>query len=40
MKIVLCNGDSTGMPRENVSFENTWFFKISNDFEKKKIIYL
>lgn len=30
MKIVLCNGDSLGMPRENVSFQNSWYFKLAN----------
>ncbi|GAB1448392.1 hypothetical protein MASR2M44_14010 [Bacteroidota bacterium] len=30
MKIVLCNGDSLGMPRENVSFKNTWFYNLVN----------
>lgn len=34
-KIVLCNGDSIGMPRTNVSFFDTWFYKLSiskNDY--------
>lgn len=25
-KIILCNGDSLGMPREDVSFRNTWYY--------------
>ncbi|MDP5028535.1 MAG: hypothetical protein NWQ14_09955 [Flavobacterium sp.] len=36
MKIVLCNGDSLGMPRESVLFEDTWFFKLSNNLPKEK----
>ncbi len=28
--MVLCNGDSLGLPRENVTFSNTWFFKLAN----------
>ena len=31
MKVVLCNGDSLGMPRENVKFESTWYYKLSNE---------
>lgn len=34
MKTVLCNGDSLGMPRDNVKFESTWFYKLSNKLSK------
>ena len=40
MKIVLCNGDSLGMPRENVLFEDTWFFRLSNSLPKEKFYFI
>lgn len=40
MKIVLCNGDSLGMPRENVLFEDTWFFRLSNSLPKEKFCFI
>lgn len=40
MKIVLCNGDSLGMPRENVRFKYTWYFKLSNSFSPNEYYFI
>lgn len=40
MKIVLCNGDSLGMPRENVSFQNSWYFKLAKDNTHKNYFFV
>lgn len=40
MKIVLCNGDSLGMPRENVSFQDSWYFKLANDNAHKNYFFV
>lgn len=40
MKIVLCNGDSLGMPRENVRFKDTWYFNLSNSFSRNEYYFI
>lgn len=40
MKIVLCNGDSLGMPRESILFKDTWFFKLSNNLSKESFYFI
>ncbi len=40
MKIVLCNGDSLGMPRENVRFKDTWYFNLSNSFSQNEFYFI
>lgn len=36
---VLCVGDSLGLPREGVSYEETWFYKLKKDHPKDDYIY-
>jgi acyl-CoA thioesterase-1 len=37
MKIA-CIGDSLGMPRENVLYEDTWFFRVQQSHPEKMFI--
>ena len=30
---ILCIGDSLGMPRPNVSYKDTWFYKVSQEYK-------
>lgn len=36
---ILCIGDSLGLPREEVSYEETWFFRLKNQFPQHDFIY-
>lgn len=36
---VLCVGDSLGLPRDGVTYENTWFYKIKIKYPNYDFIY-
>ena len=36
---ILCVGDSLGLPREGVSYEDTWFYELVNKYREDHFIY-
>lgn len=36
---ILCVGDSLGLPRDGVSYEDTWYYKIKKEFPEHDFIY-